>query len=327
MLKYFAQDLRKNREEKNITLQEICNTTRIHISIFERMEDGDFDFQPQTYIRAFLRQYARNTGLDENEVMYNFGLAKSGKYSPKTAPEVKEPKKTPDPVSEEVYTKKEYVSKDIPIVQESKFPVEEIAHKKKSTVFKEFTPNEEYIPNDSGTPFIPEKKFIKVSPVFRKTLFGILGGLILLTGIYFLINNLLSTRSNKTDIVRQNFDDVVKENEKKILGKRTEEEIADSVKKAKEKETALLKAAQDSIKLEIVALKAATITLTTDSARTPEKIYIEKKETVTYKAKYFFILSAGNTDLFEATINGKKVKFENVSARKIKITKDGIVTK
>jgi len=323
MLKYFAQDLRKNREEKNISLQEICNTTRIHISIFERMESGDFEFQPQTYIRAFLRHYARHTGLDENEVMYNFGLAKSGKYVPKTAPEAKEPKDSKPKETKE----KEYVSKEIPIAQESKFPVEEIVHRKKSTVFKEFTPNEKYIPNDRGTPFIPEKKFIKVSPVFSKTLFGILGGVLLLAGIYFLINNILSPRSNKTDIVRQNFDEVVKENEKKILGKRTDEEIADSIKKAKDKEIALLKAGQDSIKLEIIALKAATITLRTDSARTPEIIYLEKKESVTHKAKHFFILSAGNTNLFEATINGKKVKFDEVTARKIKITKDGIVTK
>ena len=91
MLKNYAQDLKHFRESKGVTLNEIYFQTKIHTSNFEKIESGDFGFQPQTYIRAFLRQYARVIGLDENEVLRNYDLAKSGKYHPQTKPQ-EEPK-------------------------------------------------------------------------------------------------------------------------------------------------------------------------------------------------------------------------------------------
>ncbi len=96
MLKRFAHDLKSIREEKKISLIEIANETKLHISIFEKMEKGDFTFQPQTYIRAFLRQYVKYLELDENEVIHDYNLAKSGNYHPKTKPEIEEDKETID---------------------------------------------------------------------------------------------------------------------------------------------------------------------------------------------------------------------------------------
>ncbi|TRZ63937.1 helix-turn-helix domain-containing protein [bacterium] len=80
MLEKFAQDLKAIRESRNITLVEISNDTRIHISSFEKIERGDFSFMPEPYIRAFLKAYIKYLGLNEGEMLYNFGLAKSGKY-------------------------------------------------------------------------------------------------------------------------------------------------------------------------------------------------------------------------------------------------------
>ena len=82
MLKKFAEDLKAYRESKKISLLDIAHETRIHISNLEKLESGDFGFLPQPYIRAFLKQYIRSLGLDDKETLYNFDLAKSGRYQP-----------------------------------------------------------------------------------------------------------------------------------------------------------------------------------------------------------------------------------------------------
>ena len=63
MLKSFAEDLKSVREEKNISLKDISARTRLNVSILENLENGEFSFQPQTYIRAFLKQYIISIGM------------------------------------------------------------------------------------------------------------------------------------------------------------------------------------------------------------------------------------------------------------------------
>ena len=83
MLKSFAEDLKSVREEKNISLKDISARTRLNVSILENLENGEFSFQPQTYIRAFLKQYIISIGLDPEEILFDYDLARSGKYKSK----------------------------------------------------------------------------------------------------------------------------------------------------------------------------------------------------------------------------------------------------
>ena len=83
MLKAFAGDLKAVREENNITLRSISQQTRLSLSLLESLENGDYTFQPQAYIRAFLKQYIGSIGLDVDEVLFEYDLARSGKYKPK----------------------------------------------------------------------------------------------------------------------------------------------------------------------------------------------------------------------------------------------------
>ncbi|MCB0729274.1 MAG: helix-turn-helix domain-containing protein, partial [Ignavibacteriae bacterium] len=84
-IKTFAADLKAVREEKNLTLKSISQQTRLNISILENIENGDFTFQPQAYIRAFLKQYINSLDLDMEETLFDYDLARSGKYKPKQA--------------------------------------------------------------------------------------------------------------------------------------------------------------------------------------------------------------------------------------------------
>ncbi len=150
--------------------------------------------------------------------------------------------------------------------------------------------------------------------------------LLILVGVYFLITELIINDSStkKMEIVRQNFDDVVKESERKLLGKRSEEEIADSIRKARELEASLLEETGDSLSLEITSLKNGSITVITDSLKT-EKADYSSNELGFWKARKFFVISSNNTSSFMAVLNGDTLKFTDKVLRGVKLTKNGIV--
>ena len=53
--------------------------TRIDIKFLEALEDGNFNFLPDIYVKAFIKQYAKVIGLDEEETLQSYILAKEGK--------------------------------------------------------------------------------------------------------------------------------------------------------------------------------------------------------------------------------------------------------
>lgn len=74
-LELFGEQLRKQREQKQISLANVSNTTRINIRFLKAIEAGDFSALPQTYIRAFIREYARAVELDPDEVIREYDAA------------------------------------------------------------------------------------------------------------------------------------------------------------------------------------------------------------------------------------------------------------
>ncbi len=70
----FSEHLRKQREEKRIRLSDVAVQTRISIKFLEAIEDGNFAILPETYIRAFIRDYSKAIGLDPDETIRRFDL-------------------------------------------------------------------------------------------------------------------------------------------------------------------------------------------------------------------------------------------------------------
>ena len=66
MLDKFADELRLQRESSGLTLQQLANKTRIDLKFLEAIDQGNFAFLPDIYVKAFLKQYAKTIGLDEN---------------------------------------------------------------------------------------------------------------------------------------------------------------------------------------------------------------------------------------------------------------------
>lgn len=71
-LESFGEELRKHREQRQITLASISEITRISEKMLESIEAGKFAVVPQAYIRAFLRAYARAIGLDGDETLRRY---------------------------------------------------------------------------------------------------------------------------------------------------------------------------------------------------------------------------------------------------------------
>jgi len=80
MLDRFSEQLRKARLKKGASLQQIAAITRIDIKFLEALDNGNFGFLPDLYIKAFIKQYAKAVDLDEQETVKKYEDALAGKY-------------------------------------------------------------------------------------------------------------------------------------------------------------------------------------------------------------------------------------------------------
>ncbi|MCX6161303.1 MAG: helix-turn-helix transcriptional regulator [Ignavibacteriae bacterium] len=333
MLKKYAADLRKARERRNITLSDVSNKTRIHVSLLEKMESGNFTFYNATYVRAFIKQYAKTIGLNPDEVLYNYELAKSGKYTSRPD-DTPEPLTVPPPSDEDsgiVFTSGRDLSSSFERTEHSESVTPEPASKKQENGLperKSFS-NSKKIKletNNAGISAEEESGFRLSASLFKNIGIGLV--LILLClGVYLLVKTIFLQKSGSdVEIVRQNFDDIVKENEKKILGKRSEEEIKDSINKAVYLADSIKKSENDSIILQLRGIGRGAINIYTDTVLT-RNLWSERfneGDSASYTAKNCFLISSKNTKSFILFLNGKQIKIADDNVKFLKITRQGI---
>lgn len=78
LLKKIADELREARQKKKISIDQIFTKTRIDKKYLQAIEDGNFSIMPDVYIRAFIKEYAVNVGLNPNEIIEKYTLAQKG---------------------------------------------------------------------------------------------------------------------------------------------------------------------------------------------------------------------------------------------------------
>lgn len=85
-MREFALYLRKVREDKGLSLQQINDATKIRLCYLEAIESGDFDAIPgPVYLRGFLRSYAACVGLNPAEVLAQFDAARAAQTPPESS--------------------------------------------------------------------------------------------------------------------------------------------------------------------------------------------------------------------------------------------------
>jgi len=72
----FGENLRREREMRGVSLEEISTATKISLRFLEAIEREDFSKLPGgIFSRSFIRSYAHYLGLDEERVVAEFQLA------------------------------------------------------------------------------------------------------------------------------------------------------------------------------------------------------------------------------------------------------------
>ncbi|MCI0449191.1 MAG: helix-turn-helix domain-containing protein [Chlorobi bacterium] len=297
MLKEFAKDLKKLRELKGITISEISAQTRINPKFLINIENGVFDFQPETYIRSFIKEYAKAIDENEHHVLNDYDKAKAGFYARRKF------------VTEE--GKEIVVPEEKPPVSTIESTVEEAEEQVYSKGIKEnkpdyFKPQYEY-DND-----VPNKRFAK------KIILAILIAAVL-AGIYFLVDYLNSSGNKRTEVKPKSFNEISSDYVTKIADKR------DSLKKV----DSLKHVTADSLRLMVKALKDITIKVYIDEDKVIEE-EIPAKDSLLLKAKEQFRFSATANSSVELYLNGaylrKPATLSGTSIKNLVIKKDGIVS-
>ena len=71
-----GEHLRKAREEKGITLEQIGRITKINLSYLRILEEEQYHLLPAPiFVIGFLKQYAQCVGLDPEDVVLRYRLA------------------------------------------------------------------------------------------------------------------------------------------------------------------------------------------------------------------------------------------------------------
>jgi len=79
MFDKLSEELKAARMRAGISIQQLANKTRIDIKFLEYIEDGNFSFLPELYVKAFLKEYVKFVGLDEKLIIKKYDAYKLGK--------------------------------------------------------------------------------------------------------------------------------------------------------------------------------------------------------------------------------------------------------
>ncbi len=114
----FGEKLRKRREQRGLELEAISNTTKISIRMLRALEEEHFQQLPGgVFNRGFVRAYARQVGLDEEEAIADYVTALRESMLPDLrAPE---PEPTPEDAVEPADPKAEAHDPDVDQVLET----------------------------------------------------------------------------------------------------------------------------------------------------------------------------------------------------------------
>jgi cytoskeleton protein RodZ len=96
----FGARLRRERERRGITLEEITSSTKIGTRMLRALEEEHFEQLPGgIFNKGFVRAYARHLGLDEDQAVADY-LTASGEAQPPKTPEALEPTQLPEMLGE-----------------------------------------------------------------------------------------------------------------------------------------------------------------------------------------------------------------------------------
>jgi cytoskeleton protein RodZ len=288
MLDKFADELRQQRESAGLTLQQMATKTRIDIKFLEAIDQGNFSFLPDLYVKAFVKQYAKTIGLDENTTLKKFEAAWEGKeFDPNPPAPVEEIKKEEAPKVESPKT-------------ESPKPA-----------IKSTTPLKSYVDEQKQKPSDDEGKANKQLIIFG---LGGVGLIIIAALVYFFVFN----KSDKIIVEETPIEEVIEQGNKRYV----EEEPAEQITS----DSSFVPLSGDSLYLTFYAKETSWIFVVLDNNRTQE-FTLSPNSKFSVAASREFKATVGNSGGVTLQLNNQPVDFTGRpgSVKYFKLNKDGIV--
>lgn len=302
LVKKIADELKEARQKKKISIDQLFTKTRIDKKYLKAIEDGNFSIMPDVYIRAFIKEFATNVGLNPNDVIERYTLAQKGIDF------------------EETSVKNEKIESGQP------------AKEKKQT-----TANEKFV-----EPSVIEQQNEKRSSVknINKAYYYILVT-VLMVVIIFVFYKLLLTEENKQIITEKPFEEIIQgqnledKDDKNIITTKDLNEIkqqkyeliqpTSSTDNTKLKQKDNIITTTSGLNLTIIGTGKSWVRVVSDEKDNMEFI-IEQGITKVLNAKDKFYLHIGNSGGIKLTLNNKDLLFSGSEGkvRKIFVTKSGI---
>lgn len=303
MLKDFGTDLKKLREFKGISLAEISAESRINPKFLQYIENGIFDFQPETYIRSFIKAYARAIDENEHQMLNEYDKAKAGFYARR---------KFKNEDGTQFISPEEKLR--ISVLDQPNLETEQPVY---AESIRDDKPD--YMKPKPDSFDSEQTGGFSGSSITRKILFAVLI-LAVITGVYYLVDYLNSSGDKKSDVTPKSFNEISSDYENKINPKIDSTRIKDSL-------NAL---SSDSLRLMVKALKDIKIKVYIDNASMPVDENIREKDSIVISAKEKFRFSANANQSVEIYLNGKYLRkpssLSGTSIKNLMINKEGIVT-
>ncbi len=279
MFDELANELKTAREKNSMTLAQVANKSKIDLKFLEAMEHGDFAFLPDLYVRAFVKNFARTIGLDENKIYKKFEAARKG------IPYIEEPpqyheilrqaseaskQKTPPSISQE----KQSLRKNKPEIQ------------KKDSLFT-FDAVGENNPVQNTASSISKRNLIVGGSA--------LGAILLFTIFYFLFFD----QSEQIIVVEKPIEEVILQNQRYVEDEQTpSNELGVGI--------------SDSLVLMINANDTSWIKVSIDDQASGEFILLPNSQKIV-KAKTNYQLTLGNSGAIKLILNNKQLPFSGRS--------------
>ena len=298
MLNKFADELKSKREESGLTLKQLATKTRIDLKFLEAIEEGNFAFLPELYVKAFVKQFAKTIGLDENITLKKYEAAKEGKEYDPNPPAMPE---------EKVITQEHQTSDD------AKTPEQLVPQKVEETnpIVKSTSPLKSYVDETKTKNVEDESKANK-----QLMIFGLGGvGFIIVAALVYLI---FFNQSNKIIVEETPIDEVLLEsNERYSEEPSFDQSAADSVN---------MFTSSDSLYLTFFAKETSWVYVVLDNNRTQE-FTLNPNSKFSVAATREFKATVGNSGGVTLQLNDQSVDFvgRSGSVRHFKLDKTGLV--
>jgi cytoskeletal protein RodZ len=293
MLDKFAEELKEQREKSGLTVQQLATKTRIDVKFLEAIELGNFAFLPELYVKAFIKQYAKTVGIDEELTLKKYMDAKEGK-SFQIDPSIVEEK-----IEQNETSDTEPIKSEIPTTEETKPAVQPPS------------PLKSY--ND-----LPKQNSAEDESKINKQLmmFGLGGvGVIIIAAIlYFLVFN----RSNEIIVAETPIEEVIAQsNERYVEKDPVEQNLNDNT---------IVPASIDSLYLTFSAKEISWVFVVLDNNSVKE-FTLSPNSKFTLVAAKEFKATIGNSGGISLQLNNKPIDFtgQSGSVRHFKLDRTGLV--